>query len=179
MARWSIHWGQCLEVFSQMPFNFWRDGLFSLLIRYLCLFPAEASLPVPPRLPLEDHASEKFLWPRSSHGPTQGPGIVAISPSQCTFLLQNFTQTFVCWVSIVLPVHGEFTPFLLRIVISGVPGGSRAKRVFELEMWLWWWHWWQSPCDCLAQQVEKKYLKGPQEGIAAPGLQCRLQSVLG
>ena len=65
--------------------------------------------------------------------------------------LQYFTQTFVCWVSAVLPVHGEFTPFLLLIVISGVPGGSRAKHVFGLEMWLWWWHWWPSPCDWLAR----------------------------
>lgn len=75
--------------------------------------------------------------------------------------LQNSTQTFVCWVSVVLPVHGEFTPFLLHSVISGVPGGSRAKHVFESETW----------CDGdmggnvlvtdQHRRVEKKYPKGP------------------
>lgn len=109
---------------------------------------------------LEDHASEEFLWPRSSHGPTQGLGVVAISPSQCTFLPPKF-YTDLCVLSLCsAPCPWEFTPFLLRIVISGVPGGSRAKRVFELEMWLWWWHWWQSPCDWLAQQGREEVPEG-------------------
>lgn len=160
MARWSIHWGQGLEVFSQMPFNFSRDGLFSLLIRYLCLFPAEASLPAPPLL------TWRTMPPRSScdlAAPMAPLRVWALWPflqASVHSSLQNFTQTFVCWVSVGLPVHGEFTPFLLRIVISGVPGGSRAKRVLELEMWLWWWHWWQSPCDWLAQQGREEVPEG-------------------
>lgn len=151
MARWSIHWGRSVEVFSQMPFSFSRDGLpvsWSVIYvcfqqRHLCLqlhFYPWRTMPPRSSCDLEAHMAPlkvRALWPFLQ---------VSVHSS-----LQYFTQTFVCWVSVILPVHGEFTPFLLLIVISGVPGGSRAKHVFELEMWLWWWHWWQNPCDWLAQ----------------------------
>lgn len=160
MARWSIHWGQCLEVFSQMPFNFSRDGLLSFLMCYLCLFPAEASLPATPLLPLEDHASEKFLWPRSSRGPTQGPGIVAISPSPCTFLPPKF-YTDLCVLSLrSAPCPWGVYTFSTTCVISGVPGGSRTKHVFESETWLWWWHGWRCPCDWPAPQGREEVPEG-------------------
>lgn len=130
MARWSIHWGQCSQrSFSQMPFNFSRDGYsVSWCVIYVCFQQRHLCLQ------LHCYPWGPCLWevPVTSQltVPLQGPGIVAISPSPCTFLPQNFTQTFVCWVSVVLLSMGEFTPFLLHSVISGVPGGSRTKHVF-------------------------------------------------
>lgn len=109
MAEWSIHWGQCLGSFLRCP-SISQEMVYSVSwCHYLCLFPAEASLPATPLLPLEDHASEEVPVTSQLRGPTQVRHCSPFLRIHVHSLPQNSTQTFVCWVSVVLCPMGVYT----------------------------------------------------------------------